>query len=232
MGVFTALDLKYFPLDKAKKHLTITGYKTVRELNEIPALDVQQSSNRDNISPSKSFAKGVTDISELETALNEYCTLAIERMHREESSCRVICVFLGTARDFTGIHPERQYFNYATALLDTPTNYLPTISAAATQLLHKIYRPEFAYRKVQISLLDLHPASSPQQSLIFTQQDILKEKNTAIMDVFSNINEKYGRGCLHLGIRNQTKKTGWLMNREFLSPSYTTRLLEMPIILD
>lgn len=232
MGIKTALDLKYFPLDKAKKYLSITGYHTVQELNEQPAMVIQEQRNRDNISTSKSFAKGVRDIEELEAALCEYTTLAIERMHREKSTCRIISVFLGTARDFSGLHPEKQYFNYASGILEFPSNYLPTILTAAKQLLHQIYRESYAYRKVQISLLDLHPEESPQQSLFYTEEDIIKEKSNAIMKVFSQVNEKYGRGCLHLGVRDQTKKTGWLMNRDFLSPSYTTRLSEVPIITD
>ena len=39
LGVHTAYDLATFPLDKAKKHLSITGFRTVQELNGIRALD-------------------------------------------------------------------------------------------------------------------------------------------------------------------------------------------------
>lgn len=228
MGIHNSYQLANFPLDKAKQALSITGFRTVQELNEVPALDVQKSSNRDNIGTSKSFSKGVKDLEQLETALCEYCQLAIERMHREHSVCRVIAVFIGTSYDFTKKHQEEQYFNYAAMVLNEPTGYLPIILDNAKVLLHKLYRPGFAYRKVQINLMALQNENDVQPELFENELSANQKKHQALMDSFTNINGKFGRGCLHLGTRNQTKKNGWLMNRDFLSPSYTTRLLETP----
>lgn len=228
IGIHNALQLAHFPLDKAKRALSITGFRTVQELNEIPALDIQASTNRSNITSSKSFASGVTDLTQLETALAEYCQLAIERMYREHSMCRIISVFIGTARDFTHAHPEKEYYNIAATALSSPTNYLPKILNTATKVLHKIYRPGYSYRKLQVSLLELENENNPQPELFENKIQKEQEKHQQIMNAFTDINQKFGRGCLHLGVRNQTKKNEWLMKREYLSPSYTTRLPETP----
>lgn len=228
IGIFNAFQLSNFPLDKAKRNMSINGFRTIQELNEIPALEIQASSNRDNITSSKSFAKGVTNLDELETALTEYCQLAVERMFREHSICRIVCIFIATARDFSHIHPEKEYFNIAATALTSPTNYLPTIVNTAIKILHKLYRPGFSYRKLQVSLMELQNEENHQQELFENELQKQQEKQQQIMNAFNDINEKFGRGCLHLGIRNQTKKSEWLMKRDYLSPSYTTRLQETP----
>lgn len=228
IGIQNSYQLANFPLYKAKQILSITGFRTVQELNEVAAIDVQESSNRENIGTSKSFAKGVTDLDELETALCDYCQLAIERMHREHSVCTVVAVFLGTSYDFTKKHQEKQYYNYAAITLNSPTGYLPVILETAILLLRKIYRPGFDYRKVQINLMGLKNENDIQPELFENETTKQKETQQAFMNTFTNINEKFGRGSLHLGTRIQTKKNGWFMTRDYLSPSYTTRLLETP----
>jgi nucleotidyltransferase/DNA polymerase involved in DNA repair len=71
-GVNTALDLKNYPIDKAKKYLTITGYKTVRELNGIKAIDKVEEKARQVVIVSRSFQKPVYELNEIIVALSEY----------------------------------------------------------------------------------------------------------------------------------------------------------------
>jgi DNA polymerase V len=234
-GVKTALDLKNFPLARAKKYLTITGYKTVRELNETPSLAMADISCRKNITVSRSSARGMTDIREIETALSEYTQLAVERMRNENSACRTVSVSVMTARPYDTSDSTKTYRNSAAAVLSVPTSYLPDILGAAIKLLHSVYRSGFSYRKIMINLLMLEPDGIDQQELFATDTDLYREKTAAVMKACDQICRKYGRGTLHTGIRNQVKdvqKDGsaaaWMMNRSFLSPEYTTRLADLP----
>ena len=237
-GVHTAYDLANFPLDKAKKYLSITGFRTVQELNGIQALNFPPPEIRQNVSVSKSFAHGVSDIAQLETALAEYTQLAVTRMRTERSACTLVSVYLMTARAYTEEYKDREYFNSALTKLPCATSYLPSILQTAAGLMHSIYRSGYSYRKLMVSLLGLEKDTEKQYDLFNENQNYKQKKYRAVMGACDSINSKYGRGTIHPCIRNKTcdeKEDGspsaWIMQRSFLSPSYTTRFSELPEVL-
>jgi Nucleotidyltransferase/DNA polymerase involved in DNA repair len=234
-GIRTAYDLAHFPLDKAKKYLSVTGFRTVQELNGIQSPAPPRPENRQNITTSKSFAKGVTNMAELETALAEYMQLAVSRMRAEGSACMIVSVNLMTARAYCPEDKEREYYNSAVAALPHATSYLPALLGTAAKLLHSIYRSGYSYRKLMVNLIGLEKDAERQYELFSDEGPEKREKHRAVMTACDSINSKYGRGTIHSGMRNQTADTGkdgskpaWVMQRSFLSPSYTTRLSELP----
>ena len=229
-GILTALDLKNYPLHLAKDNLSITGMRTVQELNEIAVIDRVERERKQNICTSKSFASAVSDLESLETALSDYTQNAVRRMREERSACRYVAVYLMT-NPCSEI--GEQYFNSASAELAAPSSYLPDIQRAALDLLKSMYRPGFRYRKVMINLLDLREDRTAQQELFATNEN--KPKQDAIMSACDKVNERYGRGTIRLGTRILARETlddgssnKWVMKREYLSPEYTTRLSDVP----
>ena len=238
LNVKSAYDLSIFPLDKAKKLLSITGVRTVQELNGIQALDSQDSRDRQNITSSKSFAHGVTEYTELETALSEYTQLAVTRMRSENSECKIICIYLMTARAFCENDKDNEYFNAASYILDEATSYLPEIIRVSDLLLKSIYRYGYKYRKIMVNLLGLEQKGQKQLSLFDYNDEKSLKKKESLMEVCDTLNEKYGRGCLHTGTRNlakpitaEGKKASWIMERKMLSPEYTTNISSIPEVL-
>ncbi|HPX26420.1 MAG TPA: DUF4113 domain-containing protein, partial [Treponemataceae bacterium] len=215
--------------------LTIQGMKTVQELNEISALDCIERETRQNITTSKSFAQGVADLPQLETALAEYTQLAVYRMRNEKSACAYISIYLMTARQYDRSRKDEEYFNGATAQFNHPTSFLPEILAAGTEILRTIYREGYKYRKVMVNLLGLEADNQVQGDLFEDTLIIDKKKQDAVMTACDQINRKYGRLCLHPGSRNAVKDISpdgqyaqWHMKRDFLSPSYTTQISSVP----
>jgi DNA polymerase V len=234
-GIKTAYDLKRFPLDKAQKYLSITGFRTVQELNGIPANAVQKPEARKNITVGRSFARCVTDIEELETALAEYTQTAVTRMRTEGSACRGIAVFLMAGSSANRGTDSAAYDNYASAEMPRMESFLPDILDSAVKLLRTIYRPSYSYRKIMICLSDLESARDIQQELFDTTAASGQNIKKAVMAACDRINEKYGSGTIHPCIRNQIKdigesgrQSGWIMARKFLSPAYTTKLSDIP----
>jgi DNA polymerase V len=233
-GVHTALDLAQFPLDKAKKYLSITGFRTVQELNGVQAIGCAPSAKRQNITSSRSFARGVNSMGELETALAEYTQLAVARMRAEGSACSVVSIYLMTARAYREEDKADEYFNGALRKLPRPTSYLPDILAAASGLLHSLYRPQFMYRKIMVNLLGLERDCETQMELFAQEGSEERKRSQAVMSACDHINGKYGRGTIHPGVRSQTddvssdgKQAAWIMQRTHLSKAYTTRLAEL-----
>jgi DNA polymerase V len=110
---------------------------------------------------------------------------------------------------------------------------LPDISHTAVELLHQIYRSGYNYRKVLIALDGLTSDKNIQQDLF--EDTINKEHNEKIMQAFDVLNNKFGRGTIHLGMGDLAKvnvenddRASWKMKREMLSPCYTTRLSDIP----
>jgi DNA polymerase V len=126
-GITTALDLKNFPLHKAQKLLTINGWRTVRELNGIPAIDKVEPKDRQVAMVSRSFQSPVYELNDIITALSEYTHEAVKRIRAENLSCRYVSVYLMTNAFAEG----DQYCNQLTAELPNPSAYLPEITAAA-----------------------------------------------------------------------------------------------------
>jgi len=229
-GITTALDLKRYPLDKAKKHLTITGMRTVQELNGIQAIDKIEEAPRQVLMVSRSFQSPVYEIEDIITALSEYTQEAVKRMREDNLSCRYISVYIMTNAYAEG----EQYVNQMTCELPYPSRYLPQITAAANELLKRIYRPNYKYRKVMIGLTGLCHDDNPQLDLFNEQRNHGKLKEP-LMKAFDAINDRYGRGTIKLacGIRNQppnTEPLPYLLKREYLSPRYTTNIEEIPLV--
>ncbi|GHV83697.1 DNA polymerase V subunit UmuC [Spirochaetia bacterium] len=228
-NVHTALDLKNYPLDKAKKHLTIMGFRTVQELNGISAITKTEHKAHQNIIVSRSFSSAVHHLNEIITPLSEHAQEAVKRLRADKIAARYVTVYLMTSPYGEGV----QYSNSATAALKVPTSFLPDISHTAVELLRQIYRKGYNYRKVLIALDGLIPDKNIQQDLF--EDTSGKEKNEKIMKAFDKINNKYGRGTIHLGMRDLAKSHNddnehapWIMKRELLSPCYTTLLSDIP----
>ena len=233
-GITTALDLKHYPLERAKKHLTVTGFRTVQELNGIRAIDKVEEASRQVVMVSRSFRAAVYELDDIITALAEYTQEAVKRMRAEKLSCKYVSVYLMTNAWANG----EQYFNQCSAELPYLSAYLPEIQAAANELLKRIYRPSYKYRKVMVALAGLGHDENRQLDLFDTAYNYRKQREP-IMQVFDAINDTYGRGTLKLAcglnkMKNEkltinNEAALWEMKREYLSPRYTTKIEDIPV---
>jgi DNA polymerase V len=226
-GITNALALKKYPLAAAKKNLTINGFRTVQELNGIPAIDKVEHGERQIIMVSRSFQSAVYDLDSIITPLAMYTQEAVKRMREGRLSCRHVTVYLMTNAFARG----EQYFNQMSAQLPHLSAYLPEILETAKELLKRIYRPGYKYRKVMVGLAGLENDDNAQYDLFDDSYNQVKRLEP-LMRVFDSINGRYGRGAITLGtslsISPKEKKQAWKMKRDFLSPNYTTRIQDIP----
>ena len=83
------------------------------------------------------------------------------------------------------------------------------------------HRPQDAYQKAGVMLMDLCDAGSTQLNLFATRRD-----HSALMQVMDRINTVWGRGTLRSAAEGMRQE--WTMKREKKSPQYTTRWDELP----
>jgi DNA polymerase V len=147
-------------------------------------------------------------------------------MRAEKLSCRYVSVYLMTNA------PGEQYFNQLSTELPCLSAYLPEIQAAANELVKRLFRPNYKYRKVMISLTGLGFDKNNQLDLFKPPPDPHHEP---LMKAFDAINDRYGRGTVKLACGMIGKKPPdtellpWQMKREYLSPRYTTNIKEIPV---
>lgn len=221
-GIRTGLDLKNYPLHKAKKDLTITGLRTVQELNGIAANERIEPKNNQNICSSKSFSEPVTTLVELEQATAAYTHEAVRKLRAQNSRTRFLSVYLMTNPwDDTG----PQYCNQLSVALARPSSYLPDILDTALGLLKNLYREGFRYRKVMVTLLGLEDDVVNQQDLF--DDDSSQHGKQALMRCFDTINQRYGQNTMRTALHLPGTRS-WSMRRRFLSPAYTTDITGIP----
>ena len=87
---------------------------------------------------------------------------------------------------------------------------------AAETLLRQCYRAGFGYKKAGITLSHLSSAEEQQTSL-FANPD--QARHNRLMEAIDHLTQSYGHGTIRTAAEGHTP---FRMNREHLSPNYTT----------
>ncbi len=223
-GIFTALDLKNADRKWIQKNLTVTGAKTVLELNGIPCIDLEAViPDKKGIACSRSFGKPVTSVEEIKRALSEYVTTAAEKMRRQKAVPLSLTVFITTDR-FS--EDSRQYANWAEMKISEPTAYTPALIKQAHAGLEKIYREGYKYKKAGVVFSGLTGEDDVSPS--FFTKNGEDDKREKIINTVDMINKKMGRNTVSFGSFEREGK--WKMRRNFLSKKFTTDWNELPVV--
>jgi len=206
----------------AKRHLTITGLRTVFELRGLsclPLVAVQPA--KQGITCSRSFGEPVTSIEGLQEAVAAYATRAAEKLRAQGSLCSVLTVFITTKGFGRGPH----YSNSYAVTFAEPTAYTPSLIRYAHRGLERIYRSGYRYRKAGVMLTAIQP-DLVRQGYLFVEAD--HEANSVLMETVDALNRQWGRGTVFFGASGTDRS--WAMRQEMTSPRYTTRWSEIPVV--
>jgi DNA polymerase V len=124
--------------------------------------------------------------------------------------------------------PEPQYANAITNTFLTPTSFTPELIQIAKECIKRIYHPGYQYHDAGVFLGGLISQNQIQLSL-FSQAN-LKERNkrTELMATLDKVNRRLGNNTIQVASQGITKP--WKMNQSFISPHYTTRWQEIPVV--
>jgi len=204
-----------------KKKMTSMGLLTLWELRGISCIELEKD-NPDNkqIICSRSFGSPVHSLKELEEAVAFYITRASIRLREQKCLCGGLIVFIATNR----FKDTPQYGNSAFQKIDIPTSYTPTLIRYGHELLKKIYKKGYEYKKAGIVMIELIYEKNRQLMLFEDVKTFGRENqlNNAIDRINGNKN------IIHTG--GFSKKNSWMMKREYKSPCYTTRWEELPVV--
>ncbi|MBF4190064.1 anhydro-N-acetylmuramic acid kinase, partial [Serratia ureilytica] len=136
--------------------------------------------------------------------------------------CRNVSVFIKTSPHSAG---EGYYSNMGTARLQTPSNDSRDIIAMAVRALESIWQEGRRYLKGGVMLGDFSAAAMAQIDLF---DDCPPRRNSErLMATLDRLNQE-GRGRVWFAGQGIVKP--WQMKRDMLSPAYTTRLADIPVV--
>ena len=221
-GIYSAEDLIRQDEYWVKSFMTIKGLKTLWELKGKPSFPMNDSPPpRHEIMNSKSFSYPVTDLQDILEAGADYATMAVEKLRSQNSLCRVVSTSI-TTNFFR--ENDRQYRNCKTDTLPHPSDYAPEIISTVQKQLKEIFKSGYRYKKISVFLTEIEASDKIQFNLFYSEDP----RRRAVMDSVEYINNKYGRHTIHSMAKR--KSSSWQMKRDFLSPGYTTRWDELPVI--
>ena len=214
-GMSTAWD--FYTRDESwiNAEMGIGGVRTWQELHGIPCISFEDTAQaKKQIMISRTFAKEITDLDELSAQVSMFCSMAVEKLRKQNSCCGNVTVFIMTNR----FHRDstREQFESRMVQFPTDTDSTLEINTAVMRTTREMYRDGYGYKRAGVMLGDIIPAGKVQLSFF---DNVDRERHSRLMSVMDSINRKEGRNTI--GVASQSLE-GIKMNREHLSPCYTT----------
>lgn len=203
-SIQTALD--YSRKSEAWVHrlFNVTGVRTWKELNGIPAITLASRERQKSIMYSRTFAHMTDSKTILFKELSNYATAATRRLREQGSLCGAVTVFLATNRHRTDL---AQYNTDDTIKLTTATDDTRLIIEAVQLLLERIYQPRFQYKQAGVILSQLESNSSVQLDLFAPQAADETFRQKRLMKAIDSINERFGKNQIHFAVQGTENDT-------------------------
>lgn len=219
MELRTAQQFVELPQEWVRARMGVVGLRTWNELQGVECISFEQMPPRkQQITISRSFPKEIYTREELDPIISEFASMCAEKLRGEVSVCREVQTYL-----FTNRHREDQPQRYETSLqlLPDPTDSTLEIVRHARIALRQVFQPGYGYKKAGVILSQITSASEQQVSL-FSPLD--REKHARLMEVLDSVNKTHGKGKIVVAAQGTDH---FRMNREHLSPRYTTNWDEL-----
>ena len=203
-GVQTALDYTRKSEAWVKRLSGITGVRTWKELNGIPAITLASRERQKSIMYSRTFADMTSSKAILIKELSNYATAATRRLREQGSLCGSVTVFLATNRHRLDL---AQYTADDTIRLSTPTDDTTIIIQITKRILEKIFRERYHYKQAGVILGKLQSAEGAQLDLFASNQVEETARQKRLMRAIDTINGRFGKNQIHFAIQGLENDT-------------------------
>ena len=218
-GVQTAYDLAQLAPKIARQHYSIDVERTVRELNgQICKTWDETKADKQQIFSTRSLGERITTCDHLHQALAKHAAIAAAKAREQGSLCKAMVLFAANSPH----DPQPLYFKRFVKFV-CATDDSRELCAAVSRELSNLYRPGVRYYRIGVGLIDLCPKMSVQYDLFNAPKS-----GPNLMKIFDSLNNRYGRDVLYIAAQGSDQH--WTMRRQFLSPQYTTRWSDIPMI--
>lgn len=222
LGVYTAAELSSLSDATIRQVFNVVVLRTVRELRGIPCIELQdQTVNKGQIMVSRSFGMRIKDLSAMQEAVSTYASTACIKLRKQRLVAGGMYVFLNT-----GLHGDDVYKNSLYVAFESVTSDTRIIISHAKQLLQKLFRVGYAYKKVGVILTELSPGDTMQFDIFGHGNHLHSEK---LMQTVDDINKLLGRDTIQFAAAGFAKE--WRMRSNNRTPNYTGEWQHIPTVI-
>ena len=223
MDIKTAYDFTQLPCAWVRKNMTVVGEKTWRELLGEPCIEMEAiQPDKQSIMVSRSFGKMIQECDVILEALSNYAGMASAKLRKQKSCAKSLLVFIDT-------NPFRedleQYSRHIIMRFPVATNSNMEIIKYVDEGLKKIFHPGYWYKKAGVMLMEICSQDVIQGNI---WDKIDRKKHSRLMEVLDRTSDRFGRNALKLAVQGDGEQ--WKIKQERLSPSYTTKISDFPIV--
>lgn len=223
LGIASVADLRDRPAAEIKSLFGVVLARTVRELRGEPCLKLEAlAPAKQQIMCSRSFSREIETFDELREAVLTYVSRAAEKLRGQGAIAGGVQVFVQT-NNFKVDAP--QYSRGLTVMLPGASDDTLELGQAAVRGLRALYRPGFKYKKAGTMLIDLTPKAQREATLF--EYPHARDKRDRLNAVLDRVNLRFGRNSLRLAGAGFHR--AWSMQRQHLSPAYTTEWAALPV---
>ena len=215
LGVTTPLQLADKPGEWVRRHFHKPGYQTWLELNGHPCIDTSDILQRQTITTSRSFGKMISTKEDLKASMASFAASCCSTLRGQDSAAGCVSVFACSNR-FREDLP--QYWNIATEKLSVPSADTLEITAAAMELVERIYRPGILFKKSGVILSNIVPGCC--HHILFDPVE-KREARIELSRTMDKLNQRYGLNALSLAITGRPDSS-WKVRKDFPTPNYLT----------
>ncbi len=232
LGIYTALDLAQQDPRWARKHMTVTGERLVRELQGMACIPfTMEEPDRQSIQVTRSFGVRLEAYEDIAEAISAHATRLGEKLRKRNLVAPTISVFCRTS-PFSDMP---YYKGVGITGFDVPTNNTSTLISGALSALRHAYQPGHAFQSAGIQALDLIKEGSTTQKKLFSDQPHLQlfqaktsPQSFKLNQAIDSVNQRYGKDTVFWA--SSGIKALHTVKQEQRSPRYTTRWDELAII--
>lgn len=220
-GVTTAQALADLDPGWVRRAYTIVVERTVRELRGVPCIPLtDQPAPRRSIMHCRHLGTAAVTETDVAAAASEFAQAMSAKLRRLGMATPAITVLLSTGH----FGPGPGHHAQATQGFPVPVNAAGTLATTAAALARRAWRSGHRYKRVGVFAPDLARTHSTQP---LWPEDPRHDQLAAVLD---GINTRHGRGLVGYGHAGIRRPASWRMRQEMLSPRYTTRWSDLPVV--
>jgi DNA polymerase V len=216
-----AFALQQADIGLIRKKLSVTGERTLLELQGIPCISTEERKVPRSIGQAKGFSRLLSKESDLKIALSEYISSACSKLRSKNLYAKRLHLFIQN-NPFS--KEEKYYTNSASTCLTIASDETSDFLRLGFSLFEKIFKPGLNYKHIGVMLLEIQSESEHEFSLFSSPQK--KPSNLSL--VFDRVNKKFGKGSLKFG--SQIGEGSWKSRGKKGSQKYTTNWNELLLI--
>lgn len=217
-GVKNAYELSKLSPKRIRSEFSVVLERTINELNGMQCLtwnNVREAKKQ--IFSTHSFGKRVNKRNALKQALSSHVDKVVFKSSEQCSLIKKLVIFASNS-------PHDEHFYSQSVKIEFPngTGSLLTICNALDKAIDKIFHPNVNFYRCGVGAIELVSKTHFQPDLF------LPAENTAVMDCYAKINQRFGAGTIKNAASTGTGE--WKMRREHLSNRYTSSWADIPRI--